>query len=599
MLEGEKGSGGHVPVHFLPISIEGRLGFSFLPGRRGRDSEGRYWTRDLDEDLERLARVIGAEVLILLSTPDEQAACRVTQLASKARHEDMDVLIHPLPAHAEPEQAAVKDIISQIEIRLSRKQTVILSSSDGLGRAPLVAACFLVNQGSSAERAISTIRKLRGPSCLRKDVHTRFMDAFEELLTKNNPPVPTPTQAWPQSMPPPMKEVEPTSVLRTVGSKVAAALYAKEGTKDADRPPKVDFPTLSVGAFAATQHEIEPSALEPPIAQSGPEAPPIEPTALTPLESAIVGCMLGGALGDALGYPLRTLDQATLQHRYGQDGPESAKLMAPPGGGAPIALVSEPTQQAECAVEMMIEAITKRLELSGALERLKERLAGWAEGPKGGHRNPDPNALEAGKKMARGIPWTEAGTNASQGSSSLARATAFGLSLFRDLSRCEHWGSSQSRLTHRAPASVASASAMAVGVARALAGESVNHIVSSMVASACRIHPQTAAKLAQALHDADAGVPPRAAFERWTDASASDALAAAVFMIRRTPDDFEAAVRASAMVPGHGHAVGFCVGSLLGARLGAGALPPSWLTVLERRQSLESLSLALAATGSR
>jgi poly(ADP-ribose) glycohydrolase ARH3 len=267
-----------------------------------------------------------------------------------------------------------------------------------------------------------------------------------------------------------------------------------------------------------------------------------------------------------------------------------------PDGGAPAALVSADTQLAEHALETVIEARQRRLELEATLARLAERVGRWHAQPRGGHRSPDPSHLEAAERLARGTPWTEAASNASSGAAGLPRAPAFGLAFSDDLRRAEQWGAAQCRVTHRGREAVAASAALSVGVARLARGERLSVALSEMVAAACRESPRLAARLARALHDADAGVPPAVGLARASAATAADALTMAFFVVRRHPDDLERALREAVMTPGPSSTAAGAVGALLGARLGAGALPPGWLAVLERKDELEARALAAAAS---
>lgn len=673
---------GQLRVHFLPLSLEGRIGFTLAPGRRGRDRAGRYWTRDLDEDLDRLEKVLRVDRLVLLLSPEELTAHRIGALPEAARRRGLEVNEAPLAAADPPGsiKARLPSLLEALRRSAEAGETSVLVSGDGLGRAPMVAACVLIREGMSAERALTVIRQLRGPDCLTDPELVAGVRAFAgtPIETTEAPasadrdarpfqhtpqhpsPLPAPLphslgdeglgsdegpsaggvpRAGPSIEAPPddptrsgsgetlprWYEVEAVdsgdaraaldlgsssgSPLRTAGAARVRAVYAQAaapgGAPDdaLGEPERMGAPEAAQVAradLAVPGHSGgAPSEPDRPPGRT-PEAAPIlvpRPAALAPYESACVGAILGAALGDALGAPLEAeRDRAALEARFGPNGPIAPLLSVPPRGGAPIALVSEDTQLAELALETLIEARRRKLELEAFLARLSERLARWATHPRGGHRSPEPSGLSSARRLAEGEAWTEVASNANAGTSGLARAHPFGLAFSDDLRRAEHWAAAQSRVTHRASDAVAAAAALAVGVGRLARGEQLHEALSEMVAAACRISPRTASRLARALHDADIGVPPAVMFERTAEPTAHDALAAALYVVRRHPDDFEGAVREGVITPGDSDAVGAAIGALLGARLGAGALPPSWLAVLERRESLEALALALAAS---
>ena len=204
--------------------------------------------------------------------------------------------------------------------------------------------------------------------------------------------------------------------------------------------------------------------------------------------------------------------------------------------------------------------------------------------------------MELARRLSEGTPWPEVGSNALAGAHGLLRAVPFGLSFSNDPRRAEHWAAAQSRITHRNERSVAAAAALAATLAALTRGEPLTFSLSEGVAAACRYDPSAAARLALALRDADAGVPPSRALEQRRERNTLEVLESAFYVVRRVPDDLEGAVRIAAATPGDSDAVAALTGALIGARLGAGALPQAWVGVLERAEGLEALALALAAS---
>ena len=542
--------GGELPVHFLKLSHQGQLGFTLAPGRRGRDAKNRLWTRDLDEDLERLRTFFNVDHLFCLLPSKELSQLRIDNLVASAKLQGIRVRSSPLPASPDAIQLSdVRTLCQELKLHLTQQENVVLVSGDGLGRAPFVTACYLIESGCTGPAAaIEKIRRLRNPNCLLGAFEDR-VDAYYTMASE----APTP-RAAPQPK-------EPIS-LQTAGAQKVAVTYGL------DRP---QTPSTAPHHYA--------------------------PTGWTPFESTCVGMFLGAALGDALGAPLTVItDNERLETLYGSEGPLEPQITQSPDGGPPVAVLSSHSQMAEYAMETAIESRQKRLELSEMIERMAARLGAWVSCPRGGHRNPDPTCLESCKRIAGGASWTQVGSNSESGCSGLARAAAMGLAFSDDLKRAEQWAAAQSRITHRAQSSVAAAAALAVGVARFSRGEPLAHVTSEMVAAACRQDPRSASRLAKALHEADSGVPTRSALRHYAGRSALEALLSAIFVVRQNADDLIGGLRHAVMTIGDSEAVGATVGALLGARLGSGALPPAWLEILERRATLEGLALALAAS---
>lgn len=57
------------------------------------------------------------------------------------------------------------------------------------------------------------------------------------------------------------------------------------------------------------------------------------------MRDRILGCMVGGAVGDALGYPVEFCDYVSIVHRYGKPGITRYEL-----GAAGVAEISDDTQ---------------------------------------------------------------------------------------------------------------------------------------------------------------------------------------------------------------------------------------------------------------
>src|SRR5205823_293863 len=158
----------------------------------------------------------------------------------------------------------------------------------------------------------------------------------------------------------------------------------------------------------------------------------------------------------------------------------------------------------------------------------------------------------------------------------------FGLLFADDLKKAEHWAVEHSRLTHRDPIALAACAAMAVGVALTLRGEPVKSVTSEMVAAACRYSASTAAMMAIAIDEARKGVGPEVTLDRLRAWAAHEAIAAAVYLVERHPEDPRAAILEGANTPGDSDSIATLAGSLVGARVGLRAFPQEWVNEVER-----------------
>jgi ADP-ribosylglycohydrolase len=194
------------------------------------------------------------------------------------------------------------------------------------------------------------------------------------------------------------------------------------------------------------------------------------------------------------------------------------------------------------------------------------------------------------RALAQGEHWSRAGGATAGGCGSVMRAYPFGLLFARDLERAEAWSVAHSRLTHGDPIALAASAAMAVGMARILRDDALDIVLSEMVAAACRWSPKTAAMMARAIDDAQESVPPEQTLDRLRAWAAHEAIAAAVYILARHPDDPRAAILEGANTPGDSDSIATLAGALVGARRGLAAIPATWIADVER--SAELLTLA-------
>ena len=150
-----------------------------------------------------------------------------------------------------------------------------------------------------------------------------------------------------------------------------------------------------------------------------------------------------------------------------------------------------------------------------------------------------------------------------------------------------------SKLTHRDPIALAASAAMAVGVARTVRGESTEHVLSEMVAAACRYSARTARMMAEALEEAASGVGPEVTLDRNRGWAAHEAIAAAVYVVARHPEDARAAILEGANTPGDSDSIATLAGALVGVRVGVAGLPSDWVRDVERAEELTALALSI------
>lgn len=318
-------------------------------------------------------------------------------------------------------------------------------------------------------------------------------------------------------------------------------------------------------------------------ARTAPAAPTSEPTR----QDRILGAVLGAAIGDAMGHPTEFIGSLEgIQERYGTEGVTRFELYWERDGRR-FAPYTDDTQMAEVVLRTLVEG---HADLDDTMRRMGQGFVDWSRDPQGGHRAPGNACLSGCRRLAQGVPWQEAGGDNAGGCGSVMRAYPFGLIFADDVEKAESWSVAHSRLTHRDPIALAASAAMAVGMARIIRDEPPALVTSEMVAAACRYSARTAAMMATAIEEARAGVGPEKTLDRLRAWAAHEAIAAAVYIFTRHPDNPHAAILEGANTPGDSDSIATLAGALVGARCGIGALPPDWVADVERSAELAQLA---------
>lgn len=157
----------------------GRLGLTFLPGKRGPSLRypGRVYRRDLDADLEALT-LLGVPRLLLLIEDHELHSWGDPDLVARAAARGIHVERRPMPDGEPPaSQAELAAILAWL--RAARVDgDVAVACMGGVGRTGTVAACALVQAGWTAEASIAEVRRIRHPTAVETPAQEAFVRTF-------------------------------------------------------------------------------------------------------------------------------------------------------------------------------------------------------------------------------------------------------------------------------------------------------------------------------------------------------------------------------------------------------------------------------------
>jgi len=313
----------------------------------------------------------------------------------------------------------------------------------------------------------------------------------------------------------------------------------------------------------------------------------------------VKGCVLGAAIGDALGHPTEFLRSfEAIERRFGPGGVKGYELYWDRGGKR-FAPYTDDTQMAELTLLTLVRAREEGLELDQAMPELAQHFIRWLHSPQGGHRAPG-NACKAGcRALEAGEPWHEAGGEQAGGCGSVMRAYPAGLVFFDDADKAEAWAVAQSKLTHRAPIAFAACAALARATALCIARAEPARVLDAMIDAAARYDQGTAAMIDTAIQEARAGVEPVVVLQRLQGWAAHECIAAAAYVYARHHDSFTSAVLEAANTPGDSDSIATLVGGLIAAQLGAVVIPEAWQRDLERSDELSALAIRCATVLAR
>jgi len=325
-------------------------------------------------------------------------------------------------------------------------------------------------------------------------------------------------------------------------------------------------------------------------------------SARIPLLDRYVGCLLGGAVGDALGAPVEFESLASIRKIH---GPAGVLHMSGPTPGA----FTDDTQMTLFAAEGLLLALR---EGADPVEKVHEAWLRWlwTQGETSSHPRFDPNPSEGlvaitrlrarcapGATCLTSLRKAEAGTptapiNQSKGCGGVMRAAPMGLA--------RAWnpytlGCATAALTHGHPSGWIPAGVFARLVREIVEDRSLTTALDTASAEivATPDHAETLHALAAAQKLAAKGTATPEFLARlgagWVGEEAL-AIGAWCALVARS---FQQGVSLAVSHSGDSDSTGLVAGSLLGAMLGPQAIPTAWLDALVMRDEITAMATAL------
>lgn len=298
------------------------------------------------------------------------------------------------------------------------------------------------------------------------------------------------------------------------------------------------------------------------------------------------GCLLGVAVGDALGMPTEGYTAQEIREKFGL---VREMLPAPEGhfhSGLLAGQFTDDTEETLLLTESLIEAsgfspdrFAEKLAAWGATWTLDERL----------NRGVGFATRSAVESLIAGTAWQQSGL-AIPTCGAAMRAAPIGLLYHPDLNVVKSYADLQSLPTHTSAAARAAAVAVAVGVALGTAGFSRDVIFRNAASQASRLDAEFAERLLWVNSLLDLSPEDALGLIRNSPLAMETVPAAFYCFLKFEPKD---ALIMAAGSGGDTDSIASIAGSLFGAAFGPSWIPQSWLRALEGKERIEDAARGL------
>ncbi|MGA3187396.1 MAG: protein-tyrosine phosphatase family protein [Bryobacteraceae bacterium] len=151
----------------------GRLAISARP--RGGD-----W---LDQEM-RAWRHAGIDVVVSLLEPAEAADLDLARERVHSEANGIEFHSFPIPDRSVPAGVKIRNFVSDLDSKLSQRKNVAIHCRQGIGRAGLIAAALLIEQGLGPEEAIRRVSTARHVPIPETEEQRLWIESFAAALAR-------------------------------------------------------------------------------------------------------------------------------------------------------------------------------------------------------------------------------------------------------------------------------------------------------------------------------------------------------------------------------------------------------------------------------
>ena len=301
------------------------------------------------------------------------------------------------------------------------------------------------------------------------------------------------------------------------------------------------------------------------------------------------GCLLGLAVGDALGAAVEFMSIAEIKNKYGEEGVQDFDSW----NGFEAGSYTDDTQMALATAVGCIKAgeCWKKEGIFDPIPHLYNEYLSWLETQNDPFQRRAPgntclSALRSGRMGTMDAP-----INNSKGCGGVMRVAPVGLVFLGEMAFLE--GAKTAAITHGHPSGYLSAGFLAELVSHILDGKILQEAIelSKETIKKFEGHQETLMSIDLAENLAKGDMPGVDAIQQigegWTG---EEALAIAIYCSLKFSNNFRSAVTASVNHSGDSDSTGAIAGAIMGALLGDEAIPGSWVDRLENSQEISKIA---------
>ena len=314
-----------------------------------------------------------------------------------------------------------------------------------------------------------------------------------------------------------------------------------------------------------------------------------------------VGCLLGGAVGDALGAPVEFIDRHEIFQRFGAKGirdyvmaygrigaiTDDTQMTLFTAEGCLLAFALGRSEVADDCIDVIRQSYLRWLKTQGISSDMPAEYNGWLmeQDALFSRRAPGNTCLSA-------LRHRGAEQNQSKGCGGIMRVAPCGILYAGNPDKAFMLGLEAAKLTHGHPTGYLSAAVFAAIIAELMVGKPLPVAIQSSRAILVNSddYTETLMALDGAIQMATVNKEPAIAIpvlgEGWV---AEEALAISIYCAL-TAKNLEEGIVTAVNITGDSDSTGAITGNILGAMAGVEAIPSRWLEQLELRDVIETVA---------